>query len=80
MFDVKAEVNNVLFNSFKTACEKVYKTEPIKKKIAEIKIGSPIFTNALHFVTNKKNGFVTLSNGEKIDYLTATKITAYTVK
>ena len=47
--------------------------------LAEVKIGRGIATDdGLLFVINKKDGFIKLSNGKKIEFLVAVKMKVWT--
>lgn len=73
MFDVKVSVNNTLKEAFLYAISKSGYSQATKR-LTEIKIGSPIFIEnvGMTFVkkVDKNYNFV-LSNGTKIDFLTA---------
>ena len=79
MFNVEVTVNNTLFNAFSFAVKSTYRRMPVKRKIADIKVGTPVFHDGLTFVKAKKNGTVILADGTIYDFMTSVKTGIYTI-
>ena len=79
MFNVNAETKSTLFDAFKFAVKSVYRHDTIERKIADIKVGSPVFHNGLKFVKSKSNGKVVLTDGTTYDFITAIKTKLFTI-
>ena len=76
---VNAEVTKTLFNAFLNAVKVTYGKNVTEKKIAEIKIGSPVFHNGLNIIVEKHNGIIKLSDGTTYDFIIATKEKLFTI-
>lgn len=81
MFNAKQEYENSIKNAFLSAVKKMGKKEK-KEKLATLKVNSPLFIDGkgLYFVKAKTNGFVVLSNDEKISFLKAVKTEILTIE
>ena len=76
---VNAEVAKSLFTAFSKAVKSTYHKEICKKKIAEIKVGAPVFHDGLNIVIEKRKGVIKLSDGTTYDFITATKEKLFTI-